>query len=691
MKPRAFITSTEAMDAGPVTIKKAMRLTIAVCVKLVRPVLICLLSAPVLFQPVWAESQQQSDEFRDLLNYHGAPGSSNDHSFNIFFDAGAWHGYSLPPESEAGSGFVGPFVHSLGKGQWVGNITGRLKLRDAETQHDLLLTATSSFAAPGYLRRTFKGDELTVEQTLYFPDSWHSVLRTELSSNRSTHIAFASGAQMFRAANVKGAAVGDHYNQKFSGTRSVLSTRLVADGFTGKVIETSPADVLFALDRPLVLDGVHPAVVVLEQTLVTDTTIERPPAINYTNAWNDNRARWTGYMAAMTKSHLAGLPDPDARHVAAKAVVTLLGNWRAARGDLLHDGVVPSYSDVNYNGFWAWDSWKHVVALARFAPELARSQMLAMFDYQTDSGMVPDCIFMQKADNNNRDSKPPLAGWAALKLFQATGDREFLAAIYDRLQRYHRWWSLERDHDHNGLAEYGSTDGTLIAAAWESGMDNAVRFDDTAMLKNSSTAWSADQESVDLNAYLYDEKRDLAEIAGILGKDADRLQWQAEAEKLKVLIQKNMFDADSGYFFDRKLKDGSALHVFGPEGWLPLWAGVASNEQALRVAAVLNDTKKFATRMPFPTLAADDARFSPVTGYWRGSVWIDQAYFAIAGLHRYGLDQQANAMALKLVLNAQGLTAQTPFHEVYDPLTGTGMHAPNFSWSAAHFLMLLSE
>ena len=28
------------------------------------------------------------------------------------------------------------------------------------------------------------------------------------------------------------------------------------------------------------------------------------------------------------------------------------------------------------------------------------------------------------------------------------------------------------------------TDGTLIAAAWESGMDNGVRFDDTRMLKN---------------------------------------------------------------------------------------------------------------------------------------------------------------------------------------------------------------
>ena len=41
------------------------------------------------------------------------------------------------------------------------------------------------------------------------------------------------------------------------------------------------------------------------------------------------------------------------------------------------------------------------------------------------------------------------------------------------------------------MCEYGSTDGTLEAAAWESGMDNAIRFDDAMMLKNdgSEDAW----------------------------------------------------------------------------------------------------------------------------------------------------------------------------------------------------------
>jgi len=48
-------------------------------------------------------------------------------------------------------------------------------------------------------------------------------------------------------------------------------------------------------------------------------------------------------------------------------------------------------------------------------------------------------------------------------------------------------------------------------------------------------------------------------------------------------------------------------------------------------------------------------------------------------------------MARRLVLNAQGLTRQGTTYENYDPLTGHGYQSPNFSWSAASYLMLLHE
>lgn len=625
----------------------------------------------------------------DVLDLHGSPKTATDRSFNIFFDVGAWHGYSLPPVSDRETGFTGPFVHSLGDGQWVGARFAQLALKDVARQQPIALVPVDSHAAPGYLVRRFSAPNLSVRQTLFFADSWHALVRIELTSTHGQDIDLAVQGHVIAQPKVDLVQDGDAVTQRFAHSDSQLSTRLHADGIEATRITLSGADYRLALGQPLHLKPNQAATVFVEQTLVYNAHTETPPSIDIATAWTQNRERWAGYLATLKSSHLQGLPDEVAQHVSLKAMLTLLGNWRAARGDLHHDGVIPSYSNPDFNGFWAWDSWKHAAALAHFAPALARDQIRAMFDYQGADGMVPDCIYLIKANDNWRDTKPPLAVWATLEIYRATGDKAFLVEMYDKLASYHRWWSTARDHDHNGLAEYGSTDGTRIAAAWESGMDNAVRFDGAVMLKNGEGAWSLNQESVDLNAYLYKEKLDLAEMAGVLGKTQDQQAWLKEAEVLKVAIDGRMFDKTRGYFFDARIGRDDLVHVYGSEGWIPLWAGVATPEQASAVSRVMLDPDKFATFMPFPTLARDDPRFSPIKGYWRGPVWLDQAYFGVEALRRYGYNQQANDMARRLVLNAHGLTQDAPMYENYDPLTGRGYQSPNFSWSAASYLLLL--
>jgi putative isomerase len=81
--------------------------------------------------------------------------------------------------------------------------------------------------------------------------------------------------------------------------------------------------------------------------------------------------------------------------------------------------------------------------------------------------------------------------------------------------------------------------------------------------------------------------------------------------------------------------------------------------------------------------------FDPSDGYWRGPVWLDQAYFGVKGLERYGLAREAAALRARLLAVPAGLMGQAPIFENYDPQTGAGLNAPHFSWSAAHLLMLL--
>ena len=95
--------------------------------------------------------------------------------------------------------------------------------------------------------------------------------------------------------------------------------------------------------------------------------------------------------------------------------------------------------------------------------------------------------------------------------------------------------------------------------------------------------------------------------------------------------------------------------------------------------------------VPLPTLAMDRPEFDPTDGYWRGPVWLDQAYFGVAGLRRYGFAEEAEALVGALLSGAEGLLGQAPIYENYDPRTGGGLNAAHFSRSAAHLLMLLES
>ena len=98
----------------------------------------------------------------------------------------------------------------------------------------------------------------------------------------------------------------------------------------------------------------------------------------------------------------------------------------------------------------------------------------------------------------------------------------------------------------------------------------------------------------------------------------------------------------------------------------------------------------FNTVVPFQTLSASHPDFKPNGGYWRGPNWLDQAYFGVMGLHNYGFHEDAYSATHKLFHNAEGVLEKGPsIRENYEPIIGKGLEAQNFSWSAAHYLLLL--
>ncbi len=609
-------------------------------------------------------SSRTAGKYSNILNIRYTPDSVS-RCRGWFTDAGAWYGFTIPKQEQWINGFCGPFHLDMNKRQWLSDAL--VKVRFDGEEPDAVYTPDSVSYFPGELYMSSSSKTGRIEQRLVFVDKSTALLTC--LSDQKTLLRFAGEV-------LPGDVVcttdknrvlltwpsGEGVALTFSPEMGILSSE---KGYETLTLTPGRSDVVISFFENEAS----------RQSVLHRATVVQASPLEY---HEETARRWEGYLDKVLR------PDmPEAyNRIAVKAVVTLIANWKSARGDLFHDGVAPSHAVGYFMGFWGWDSWKHAVALARFAPELAKDQVRTMFDYQTPEGMIIDCIYSDASENNARDSKPPLAAWAVDEIYKATGDTAFVKEMYPKLLHYYKWWFTHRDHNNNGICEFGSCDGTLEAAAWESGMDNAIRFDNAVMVKNSEGAWSMDQESVDLNAFLALEHRLLAKLAPVAGAVFD------EPDKL-AQVQDYFFVSDPGFFFDKRL-DGTFVMEEGTEACIPLWAEIASKEQAAAVMKIFSDTTKFATYIPFPTIAADNPKFMPA-GYWRGPIWLDQVYFGISGIRRYGYKKEADAFTDQVFTRLQGLKEDAPIHENYDTHNGARLKAPHFSWSSAHLLMLYEE
>lgn len=585
-----------------------------------------------------------------------------------FTDAGSWMGFTLPQKDHWVNGFCGPFSLDMNRRQWMAQSAVTVGYAD---QANVIFTPDSTCYFPGELYLSASSEEGKIIQRLIFLDASTALLRIHSDAGKELSLTASQWGKEIQVQTDQNTVIARHPSGEIVALTFTpdVSVKGTDNNYQAK-INGSEHDTYVAISF---YTG--------EKELSAGLQKAQLALSNPQEGLKANKERWEGYLTKILRKDM----KPEYNRIAVKAVVTLISNWRTHRGGLLHEGIVPSHAAYYFVGFWAWDTWRFSAALAKFDPELAKDNIRAMFDYQQPDGMIIDCIYTDPAENNARDSKPPLVSWAVDEIFTHTNDTAFISEMYPQLMAYYKWWYNKRDHNRNGMCEYGSTDGTLEAAAWESGMDNAIRFDDAKMLKNNGAedAWSMDQESVDLNAYLALECKLLKKFASILGVTFDGPDYSSQ-------VADYFFDKEKGFFFDRRLKDGSFIQEPGCEAYTPLWTEVATADQVKAMLPLLTDTAKFSTYIPFPTVAADNPKYNP-RGYWRGPIWLDQTYFAIRGLRNYGYNKMADEYTLQVFDRLQGLKEGAPIHENYGTHTGELLKAPHFSWSSSHLLMLYDD
>ncbi|MFQ7112680.1 MGH1-like glycoside hydrolase domain-containing protein [Hallella bergensis] len=622
-------------------------------IKIVCTLVLLILSSKVT---MLADGYECSD-FENIINIRLTP-NGNERLTGCFSDQGAWMGFTIPEAGQSVGGFCGPF--SINSRKWIAKSVIALKERYG------IFRATGSNYTPGKIAMTLQDRDSRAEEQLIFADS-----RTALFNLCTYGMDTLQLQALEPGKGVKMVVEGRHVVMHGLPEETIMltfpaGTKLSTDGTNYMAVMTGNIK-----DATIAISMLLPGDRISVQKLFAEQMTEQ-----FEQAERAGRERWNGYINKILRQDM----PVEYNRMAVKAITTLISNWRVQRGGLLHDGIVPSHAIGYFVGCWAWDCWRFSAAMAHFFPSLAKDNIRVMFDYQQSDGMVIDCIYTDPKENNARDSKPPLACWAVDEIWKATADTAFVREMYPKLLAYYKWWYKKRDHDGNGICEFGSTDGTLEAAAWESGMDNAIRFDGARMLKNGENAWSINQESVDLNGYLAYEYTILKKFSKILNE-------KFEEPDMRGRIADYFFDTKNGYFFDRRLTDGSFVREAGCEGYLPFWTKIATQQQWKMAKKTLEDKTKFSTYIPFPTIAADNPKYDP-NGYWRGPIWLDQTYYAIEGFRNYGEHAKADMYTRQVFDRLEGLTADAPIYENYDTFTGKGLQASHFSWSAAHLLML---
>lgn len=754
-----------------------------------------------------------ANNFKNIINRTGSPEYMRDYDFdghqrfNPFFDYGAWHGHLLPDNEEGIGGFPGTALLTEEYINFMANNFDRLSVYKNRKKVKFLMEA---YSIPGALIQKLTSKGITIIMTLRFVSKRTSLLETKITTNSSLELVW-DGELLEKYQAKKGHPLSDKsitqtypsYNRKILPTEDGLKVTfgkvrsiwdlLTSGGSEYQIHKSLPIETVIDNLKFLSKGNIKGSKTIYttyshlltaeenqNEKIIINDILKNPQ--EYLMA---SQERWESYLRRGLNNQNANV---ELERIAVKAIETLNGNWRGAAGAMKFDSVTPSVTARWFSGnqTWAWDTWKQAYAMAHFNPEVAKNNIRAMFAYQIqindpvrpwDKGYVPDLIAYNRSSErggdggnwNERNTKPSLASWAVMEVYKTTGDKSWLKEMYPKLVDLNNWWLNNRDHNGNGIPEYGATldkahntpNGQMlftvinggkeqtfsgldqynevlknvkydqikipvkIAASWESGRDEAAVFGfinekqlkkyvfqggnrsdwDVTIGRNISgggtlLGYSLMQESVDQASYMYSDNKYLAEISALLGKKREARDFRVKANHLFDYINNCMFDRNTSFYYDIRIEDklmnnGCAGKPIvergkGSEGWSPLFNGAATQENADAVVEVMQDTKEFNTYIPLGTAALSNPAFGPDI-YWRGRVWIDQLYFGLKGMDKYGYREDAIKMALAFIERADGLIQDEPIRENYNPLTGEQQGAPNFSWSAAHLYMMYNE
>ncbi|MDE5896390.1 MAG: trehalase / alfa-L-rhamnosidase / mannosyl oligosaccharide glucosidase [Clostridia bacterium] len=358
------------------------------------------------------------------------------------------------------------------------------------------------------------------------------------------------------------------------------------------------------------------------------------------------------------------------------------------------------YSDE----LWGWDSYWVSYALRKsfevfgeeelagagiskqVAAEHMRGCVLNFLDAQEDDGFIPVMIsggglFEGFFRNEYAKGTPlnqhlPFLCQSALNASAFSGDYGWFDI--EKLIKYMQYFETRQYDVRSGLFFW--QDDVMI------GIDN-----------NPTVFYRPHRSGADifLNSCVYLEYAALAELLERL-HDGRASEAAEKAEQLRTAVNAEMWDGrdgiyysqDIGFFKTERTVKGVALHSGLAPHWktmplkirfwgcfLPMYAGLCSQEQAERMCRHLTENDDFFAEYGIRTLAKNEKMYSLVKSgnpsNWLGAIWAVANYCVYRGLVRYGKTELAEKLgSATLRLFGKALEEYGDLFESYHPDTG---------------------
>jgi len=390
-----------------------------------------------------------------------------------------------------------------------------------------------------------------------------------------------------------------------------------------------------------------------------------------------------------------------------------------------------------FNEMYGWDSFFIQMGLLRdgdveLAKDLADNFLYEIREYG-------------KVLNANRTyyltrSQPPFLTLMVLALYHRTNDRKWLAEAVPGIEQYYRFWTTEPHlTSETGLSRYFDTGAGPAPEVLASERDSRGKGDydlirdyfrshvisdydvsqyyDAAHDRLTDLFYKGDRSmresgfdpsnrfgpfSVDiihynpvcLNSLLYMMEMQIAEIHTLL-EHADAGVWTQRAQERAARINNLMWDASSGLYFDYDYIHRRNRHYPFLTTFYPLWAGIATAEQA---AAVVRNLKRFERPGGLQT-----SEFRSGDQWDAPFGWAPLQWIAVQGLRRYGYRTDADRISGHfLSMVAREYRQHGDLEEKYDVVKQTdnvvgalryGYHSneAGFGWTNAVFTALLDQ